>query len=669
MFEANLNQLREMIMMMPRTLILLTVGCLLIVAPFASAGNAEKTQEWIEVLRSNAPVSQKARACQRLGEFGTREAAPALASLLNDKILSVYARAGLERIPGPEAAAALRDALDETKGKFLIGVINSIAATRDDQAVGALAPLTRHDDPEVVRAALLALGRIANDESIPLVRQAMTTGPEAFRPDAAAACLLAAEQRLNDGEAKAAQALYDTVRKAQVPASYRIGATRGAIMARTTGRVPFLIQQLRSDDKAVRDVALLTVRSVPSDELAGALNAEIGRASSDLQIQLLTALKDCHNAQSIQIIKTKIESNDSEVRLTALRVLASIGGPNDAAAFLAAVKDHPGDEELAIALTTLERIRGEQVDERILDTLQRAEKAETRVALIRLLNRRRVSKATNELLRQAGDSEPSVSIAAFQALRSLASVEELPRLIDLAKNCSGESVRDAAVSAVLGACRNSEDTDQAGALVLNELKTATTSTEKESWIRVLTSLGYARALPTITAVLHEADPKLAQRTISHLSRWPDPAPMATLFDVLEETSNPSLRRQALMGILQLATTAADRGTATEAQLVTWLRRAGKAVASVQEKRSLISSLGRVKHIDSVRLSASYLNDPDVKIEAIHAILNAAEPLSKGPNHQAVAAVLEKISGVTDKHLRDRIARLQREIRSTAGTSN
>ncbi len=656
-------------MMMRCMLMLLTVGCLLIVAPSAVAGNAEKTQEWIEVLRSDAPVSQKARACQRLGEFGTKEAVPTLASLLNDKIFSAYARAGLERIPGPEAAAALRDALGKTKGKFLIGVINSIAATRDERAVGALAPVTRHADPEVVRAALLALGRIANDESIPLVRQALTTGSETFRADAAAACLLAAEQQLSQGNADIAQALYDTVRKAQVPVSYRIGATRGAIMARTTDRVPFLTQQLRSDDRAIRDVALLTIRSAPSDELASALNAEIERASNDLQIQLLTALKDCHNAQSVQIIKTKIRSNEPPVRLTALRVLASIGGPGDASAFLAVVSDRPGDDELAIALTTLERMRGNRVDELGLDALRGAEEAETRVALIRLLNRRRVTKATSELLRQAGGSDPSVSIAAFQALRSLAGTGELPQLIALTKSCSHESARDAAVSAVLGACRNSENVDQAAALVLSELKTAATSVEKECWIRVLASLGHAPALPTITATLQDAEPKLAQSTISHLSRWPDPAPMATLFPVLEETSNPSLRRQALMGILQLATTAADRGRATEAQLMTWLRRAGKAVESIQEKRSLISSLSRVKHIESVRLSASYLNDPDVKIEAVHAILSAAEPLAKGPDHQAVATVLEKISGVKDRRLLDQIARLQREINATAGEQN
>ena len=656
-------------MMMRRTLILWATGCFLIVAPLASGADAEKTRQWIEVLRSDAPVFQKARACQRLGEFGTKEAVPALASLLNHDILSAYARAGLERIPDPEAAAALRDALDQTKGTLLIGVINSLAALRDEQAVSTLTALTRHSEPEVVRAALLALGRISNDETIPLVRQALIAGAETFRPDAAAACLLAAEQQLNQGNAEVARALYDAVRKARVPISYRIGATRGAIMARTTDRVAFLIRQLHSDAPAIRDVALLTIRAVPSDELATALNAELEGAPKDLQIRLLAALKDCHNAQSLPVIRKKIRSGDPQVRLAALLTLASIGGPDEASTFLTVVTNDPGVEELSIAVSTLERMEGREVDALVLRALRRADEPATRVRLIHLLSRRNVTEATNELLQQAAGPDPDVSIAAFQALKSLAGFEALPSLIELTKKCRDASVRDTAVNAVLGACKNSEDVDRSGALILRKLKKSTVTVEKECWIRVLAGLGYARALPTLTATLQDTDPELVQSTISHLSRWPDPAPMEVLFNVLEGNADPSLRRRALTAILQLATAAADQDLATAEQLMAWFRRANKAVASVPEKRSLISGLGRVKHIDSVRLSASYLNDSDVQVEAVHAILSAAEPLVKGPDAQAIEAVLTKISGIEDQRVLDRIARLRRDIKATAGGGN
>ena len=50
--------------------------------------------------------------------------------------------------------------------------------------------------------------------------------------------------------------------------------------------------------------------------------------------------------------------------------------------------------------------------------------------MIRLLSKRKVTRATNELLQQAADTDPRVSIAAFQALKSLADFDDLPDLIE-----------------------------------------------------------------------------------------------------------------------------------------------------------------------------------------------------------------------------------------------
>ena len=63
---------------------------------------------------------------------------PALAALLADEQLSAYARSGLEGIPDPSAAEALRTATSSLKGKQLIGVVNSLGVLRDAKAIGLL---------------------------------------------------------------------------------------------------------------------------------------------------------------------------------------------------------------------------------------------------------------------------------------------------------------------------------------------------------------------------------------------------------------------------------------------------------------------------------------------------------------------------------------------------
>ena len=68
-------------------------------------------------------------ASKKLMSLAGPESVPALAGLIgDDENLALLGRYALEQMPQPEAAAALRDALGRTKGRVLIGVINSWAA-------------------------------------------------------------------------------------------------------------------------------------------------------------------------------------------------------------------------------------------------------------------------------------------------------------------------------------------------------------------------------------------------------------------------------------------------------------------------------------------------------------------------------------------------------------
>jgi hypothetical protein len=107
-----------------------------------------------------ASVYARAKACMRLAVVGDRAAVPLLAGLLQLAELSDYARFGLEPIPHPEADAALRAAAEKLAGKQLVGVVNSIAARRDTAAIPLLQRLRSSADPEVAKAADVALAKV-----------------------------------------------------------------------------------------------------------------------------------------------------------------------------------------------------------------------------------------------------------------------------------------------------------------------------------------------------------------------------------------------------------------------------------------------------------------------------------------------------------------------------
>jgi HEAT repeat protein len=147
-------------------------------------------------------------ACKKLMLVAGPESVPALARLIgDDENLSVLGRYALEQMPQPEAAAALRDGLGRTKGRVLIGVINSLGVRRDEQAVRALARLVADKDEAVAGAAAAALGKIGGSEATSALRTARFKATPAVRAEIRAALLACAESLLALGNKDEAEAI------------------------------------------------------------------------------------------------------------------------------------------------------------------------------------------------------------------------------------------------------------------------------------------------------------------------------------------------------------------------------------------------------------------------------------------------------------------------------
>ncbi|HAX42414.1 MAG TPA: hypothetical protein PLF84_12180 [Bryobacteraceae bacterium] len=181
---------------------------------------------------------RKAKACMRAGELGAKEAVPALAALLDDEHLSVYARYGLEPIEDASALAALRAALTKLKGDRLIGVVNSLGKRRDGQASAALVKMLNGADVELARAAAAALGSIGNAASAKELLAVMGKSKGLFQMAVADACLVCAERMIADGQRDQGLALYAKLTGPEVPKAARLAAMSGVIREETSPARP-----------------------------------------------------------------------------------------------------------------------------------------------------------------------------------------------------------------------------------------------------------------------------------------------------------------------------------------------------------------------------------------------------------------------------------------------
>jgi HEAT repeat protein len=198
-------------------------------------GNGREA-ELIGVLKSNAPLKQKADACRELSRVGTKQSVGPLAELLGDEKLAHMARYALEPIPDPAVDEALEGALGQLKGRPLIGVIGSLGVRRDARAVEPLSRLLKDPDAGVVQAAARALGSIGSMNAVQVLEDALNDATPGNQAAIAEGLFRCAESLTARNERGAAMAIYARLDQPKLPKTVRDGAaSKARFLSREAG--------------------------------------------------------------------------------------------------------------------------------------------------------------------------------------------------------------------------------------------------------------------------------------------------------------------------------------------------------------------------------------------------------------------------------------------------
>lgn len=185
-------------------------------------------QRLIAALGWDISRNAKDYVCRKLAMVGSAAAVPAVASLLSNQGNSHLARHALERIPDPEAAAALASAAKELSGKVKLGAIGSLGVRGEANAVTTLTSLLKDQDAMVVRAAALSLGAIGGDESAAALLAALE-GTSADMSSVIDGLLSCAESLVHQKKVQEATAIYASLAGDEQPRLVRLAATRGML--------------------------------------------------------------------------------------------------------------------------------------------------------------------------------------------------------------------------------------------------------------------------------------------------------------------------------------------------------------------------------------------------------------------------------------------------------
>jgi HEAT repeat protein len=597
---------------------LVAVACVATQAAPGQTTAAKNEGELIAVLRSDKPEAEKALACKQLSVYGSSEAVPELAKLLSNERLASWARIPLEVIPGSAADEALRKATESLQGRLLVGTINSIGVRRDAGAVGLLASRLNDKDADVASAAAVALGRIGTVAAAQPLRRALAAAPVTVRSAVAEGCVLCAERVLAAGNAAEAVAIYDEVRKAEVPHQRMLEATRGAILARGQEGIPLLVEQLRTNDKGLFQIALSTAREFPGREVDKALAAELDKAFPERAALIIVAMADRQDTVDLAAVLKAAGGGPKPVRLAALSALGRVGNATCLTSLLDIALESDADLAKA-AKEALADLPGEAVDKDIAARVAQAS-GKAYPVLIELVGQRRID-AVPALLKALDHSDRTVRSAALTSLGNTVPDKYLSVLIAQVVSPKDAEIAPVALLALKTAAVRMPDREACAGQLATALDRKPVPT-KTVLLDILAAVGGTKALAAIGAAAKSPDPTLQDVSSRLLGEWMtiDAAPV--LLDLAKTGDKYQVR--ALRGYIRIA----RQFTMSEAQRVEMCKLALEAARQPAEQKLVLEVLQRYPNLEMLKLAVKAAQVPEVKDDAAGAARAISQKLDK-----------------------------------------
>lgn len=231
----------------------------------------------------------------------------------------------------------------------------------------------------------------------------------------------------------------------------------------------------------------------------------------------------------------------------------------------------------------------------------------------------------------------------------------MPALLDLlaeANNASDIEATEQALSAVLSRLDKPEEQTAK----LTGRMTDVPPAQKAALVRSLGVAGGSDALKAVCAAVDDTAVRTA--AIRTLAAWKTADAAPELLALSRKTSDATERTVALRGYLGWA---ANRDLPA-GQRLAMCRDAAAAIEQPDDKKLLLSALGRIADPDSLGLIAPHLGDAAVREEASAATVAVAEELLKGDNAKQVAPrLVEPLEGAAKATANDELARKARAL--------
>lgn len=550
---------------------------------------------------------------------GRDDAVSCLQTYLNDAQLADPAARALVKINSDASKAALAAALSTATGAAQLSVIEALGFSRNKQDLPALHTLAASPDQNVAKAALSALANIADPSSASVLNAAAAQAGYLYEnKNAVAADLRYAEMLVKDGNKSLANQVARQIAEKAIGENQvhtRTAALKVLVETDTENPSHLLVDAMDDGNMEYRAAALKFALPLITTETSSGWLSKLSKASPDVKVQIVQMLGNSGNKAALPSITKLLKNKDKNLQLAAIEAVSSIGQEQVLDDLYKIMKKGDTTTISAISAAVL-RMKGDGIPAKIASYLPKS-KPVVQIALIDILASRAANAQIGSIYDLLNSKDAEVRQAAYAALKSTVTKNDLPRLFTLLKSQSDpqelQALQNAAIAAYQGTPHVESDVDQ----VFQEMSAA--SADKKAWYyKILGSLGGAKALEAVNAAYYANDTN-KKMAVEALSAWQDAGSSDALIKISRTSTDPEQQNMALLGYLDLV----RKSSYPAEQRLLKLREAMAAAKTADQKKVILKDLEQVKIFNALVFAGKYLDDPELQQNAANTVMNIA----------------------------------------------
>jgi HEAT repeat protein/type 1 glutamine amidotransferase len=574
-------------------------------------------------LGSAANLDAKLAVCRQLRLIGSEKSVQVLGQMLLKDETTDIARYALEKIPGASADKALLEALSTVQGDAKLGLISSLGQRKMRESVKPLVALLTDQEPAIVSASAIALGRIGGPESAAALAEAFDKAQGAFKADIASAMLVCAEEFISLKNYTSAEPIFNKILNPQsplVPVILRQTALKGKIMAADKDAARTLIlETLIRDPQEMHEPTISLVPTVFNDADIAQVCDLLPKLAEPSQVQLLAALVGYPKDVVRPAVLGAIKGASAGVRIAALRALAKVGDPSTVLLLAERAAGSKAEEQRS-ARNSLWTLPGKDVDEAVLFWLVGSPGDPVKNELIQAVGQRGIAAGKSLLMTLAGSAPVSNSLEAARALRVIASATDIPALLGILFGMNDEQAQEEMENTIGALAQKISDPYSRANDIEAMLAPAPSSKsvpvaeipKRVLLYRTLGKIGDDTSLTLLRAALKDPNAAVQDAAVRALADWPNSTPREDVLEIARQSKDLTHQVLALRGYVRMV--GLEKYQSPEAAVHS-LKTALDLATRPDEKKLVLGALPDFACPEALALAESLLTVEGVREEA------------------------------------------------------